>query len=566
MSKELKYFECKHARYFLPNNWDTPGDIVLIKGVEHYTDGTSKKILKPVRDYKRDFYITKPAFRNHEEKKEWEKLSRLQKFTSTQRDLPRAIRKAFGQIPGQNERYEMLARSPYLYGSDTTTSTLIKHRLDKKMRASGNDNTPYDVMALDLETDVNRGTGEIIAGAVVNLDVAYCYYTQSYEDHGKSHVDLIARTHTKIKELLPARIDISKIKFVIEKVESAVDIPIQLLARVHEHNPDILAIWNMVFDIKKIIESFQDARLDIADYFCHPSIPPSYRQFKFSEAALSRVTASGKKQTKHVADLWHKVICPNGFVTIDAMCFYKLARVAKGMQSSYGLDYITSIEGVGGKLDFDIGEMPMYTWHKIMQTDYKAEYLAYNIFDCLVMCQLDELTKDLQVVLPMLCGHSDFDKFTSTPRRLSDDVEFECRERGLVMGTTSDNMETEIDRLVVGMDAWIVTLPAHHMHPVAGLNVFGIKDSWIPSGIITHGADSDARAAYPNTGIAFNISKENTITELYKIQGMNGRQFRQIGINLTSARLNSGEICELTMKCPSLLELGAAFEEHLASA
>lgn len=565
MTKELKYFECKTSRYFEPVNPENKGDVVLVKGVNHFTDGTSEKVLKPILDYKRSFYITKPAFRNHNEKKEWEKIDRLQKFSCIQRDLPRAIRRAFGEIPGQYERYGMVARSPYLYGADTTTSTIIKNRLDSKMRKAGYDNTPYDMMALDLETDVTRGTGEIIAGAVVNLDVAYCYYTQAYEDHGKPVSDLIAKTHQRINEMFPERIDITNIKFVVEKVERPVDVSIELLNRVHEHNPDILAIWNMVFDIKKIIESFEDANLPIEDYFCHPSIPKDYRQFKFVEAPLSRVTASGKKQTKHMAELWHKVHCPNGFVVIDAMCFYKLARVAKGMQSSYGLDYITMMEGVGGKLKFDIGEMPMLKWHQEMSTKHKAEYLAYNIYDCLVMCQLDEVTKDLQIVLPMLCGHSDFDKFTSTPRRLSDDVEFACRERGLVMGTTSDNMETELDKLVVGMDQWIVTLPAHHMHPAAGLNVFGAKDSWIPSGIITHGADSDARAAYPNTGIAFNISKENTLTELYKIQGMNSKQFRQIGINLTSARLNSGEILEMTMKCPSLLELGEEFEREMAA-
>lgn len=563
MSKELSYFECKHARYFTPNDPRVPGDAVLVKGVKHYTDGTSEKVLKPILDYKREFFITKERFRNHNEKKEWEKIERLQRFTSTQRDLPKAIRKAFGQIPGQNERYEMLARSPYLYGADTSTSTLIKHRLDEKMRKAGHNNTPYEIMALDLETDTVRGTEEIITGAVVNLDIAYCYYTQAYEDQGKPVRDLVERTREKIKELLPERIDISNIKFVIEKVKDPVDVCIQLLARIHEHDPDILAIWNMVFDINKIIEAFKDADLDIADYFSHPSIPPAYRQFKFVEAPLSRITASGKKQTKHQADLWHKVICPNGFVVVDAMCFYKLARVAKGMQSSYSLDYITTVEKVGGKLKFDIGDMPMLNWHKEMSTKWKAEYLVYNIYDCLVMCQLDEVTKDLQIVLPMLCGHSDFDRFTSTPRRLSDDVEFKCRERGLVMGTTSDNMENELDKLVVGMDQWIVTLPAHHMHPAAGLNVFGAKDSWIPSGIITHGADSDARAAYPNTGIAFNISKENTLTELYAIQGINARDFRRIGINLTSARLNSGEICEMTMGTPSLLELGEAFEREM---
>lgn len=565
MTKELKYFECKHARYFLPSDWDTKGDVVLVKGVEHYTDGTSKPVIRPILDYKREFFITKEAFRNHEEKKEWEHESRLRRFTSTQRDLPNAIRRAFGQIPGQNERYSMVARSQYLYGADTSTSTIIKHKIDKKMRDGGHNSTPYSVMALDLETDVNRGTGEIITGAVVNLNVAYCYYTEAYEAYGKPVGDLVKRTQDKIKELFPERIDISDIEFIVKKVERPVDVCIELLNRVHEHNPDILAIWNMVFDIKKFIECFEDAGLDIAEYFSHPSIPPAYKQFKFVEAPLSRVTASGKKQTKHVAELWHKVLSPNGFVTIDAMCFYKLARVAKGMQSSYSLDYITSEEGVGGKLKFDIGEMPMLEWHKQMQTNHKAEYLAYNIYDCLVMCQLDEVTKDLQIVLPMLCGHSDFDKFTSTPRRLSDDVEFKCRERGLVMGTTSDNMEIEIDKLVVGMDMWIITLPAHHMHPAAGLNVFGVKESWIPSGIITHGADSDARAAYPNTGIAFNISKENTKTEVYAIEGINSRDFRKIGINLTSARLNSGEICEMTMGAPSLLELGAAFEEYLAA-
>jgi hypothetical protein len=52
-----------------------------------------------------------------------------------------------------------------------------------------------------------------------------------------------------------------------------------------------------------------------------------------------------------------------------------------------------------------------------------------------------------------------------------------------------------------------------------------------------------------------NISKETTVAELIKIEGIDDRTQRSIGINLTGGHINAVEICTRVFKAPTFDQL-----------
>src|SRR5690606_30853048 len=127
---------------------------LMVKEVIHYEDGTLLPNVRLFHNYQREFWVTKPGFRKHTDKKEWEEERKLQKFKTTQARLPQAIASALGN-PGLRGGLRTLARSPFLYGCDVTTPVLIKQRYMKQYPDCVSENT---LAVVDIETDVNNGT------------------------------------------------------------------------------------------------------------------------------------------------------------------------------------------------------------------------------------------------------------------------------------------------------------------------------------------------------------------------------------------------------------------------
>jgi len=90
-----------------------------------------------------------------------------------------------------------------------------------------------------------------------------------------------------------------------------------------------------------------------------------------------------------------------------------------------------------------------------MQEKYPLEYTVYNMFDCISMEILDEITNDLSISLPMFTGCSDFADFKSQPKRTSDKLHYFCLRNKRVVGSVSQEMATDMDDLTVGLGDWI---------------------------------------------------------------------------------------------------------------
>lgn len=542
IAKELiKGYECKHAVYRADR--ERKNDIIFIKENIHLLDGTIVPNTRIIKNYKRPFWVTKTGYRNHEQKKTYEFINKTQKFESTQTRLAESISKALGR-PSFNNNVKMVCRSPFVYGADVTTPVLIKKAYKTKWADCISMNS---VAVLDIETDVVNGTEEIIS-------IALTYKNKAILTATKEFIGTIPNPETAIKtcvdKYLGEHIKNRNIELEIYIGTSPADLVDIVMQKAHAWKPDFINIWNMNYDIPRMIAALEKEGYDVGAVFSDPSVPREYASAKYKEGNAQKVTASGKVTAPHPADLWHTMDCLSSFYFIDGMCVYKKIRAAKGNEASYSLEYILNKWLKIGKLKFEEAKFAEGTlrWHEIMQANHKLEYLAYNLFDCISVELLDEKNKDISNSLSVLCDVSEYSRFPSQPRRTCDNMHFFLLDRDKVIATTSDDMKEELDADVVDMTDWIITLPSYLVDD-NGLRALQELPE-VRSEIRLETNDLDCTSSYPFGQIALNISKETTVCELSRIKDIDETVWRKVGINLSGGKTNAMEICNVVFKYP----------------
>lgn len=541
--------ECRFAVYVNPK-FDN-NDYHMVKETIHYSDGTTKPSIKIIENYKRSFYVTKPGQRNHKDKKEWEYIDKLTEFRTTQSQLVRNAARALGEEYKAQLGLREVSNSPYLYGSDILSTSLIKNEYAVKHPDL---NTPFTVCALDVETDVVHGTNQIILTTIVFKDKIVCVATKDFVLDDKRFVETIhKKVDQYIKEYMVKRD--YKLEVLVERNE--MEMLFKIFSYLHEWKPDLLSIWNINYDIKKIIEACERYGVDPKDLFSDPEVPDHIKYFRYREGPNQKKKADGTVLPISASDQWHTVFSTSSFYVIDAMCVYRVVRLAKPAEQSYALDNILDIELGIRKLKFK--EADAYSglkWHEVMQTNFKHEYTVYNIFDVLSMMELEYKTTDLSVALPIFADKTDFSKFNSQPRKIVNELHFKCLEHGRVIGTTGSEMITDLDLKTLPLTGWIVTLPSTHM------SNNGIKcieeDPTLVTSIHPLSADIDVGSAYPTNQCVFNVSKETTKREVISVKGMHFDTFSLLNINALSGAVNAVDYCTQMFKFPPLKEL----EEH----
>jgi hypothetical protein len=541
-------WECRFAVYCPPPQGESD-DYHLVKEVAHYPDGSTTPHIRMIRNFRFPFWVTKRAFRKHKEKKEWELVERLDRFESTRSNQSTAIARALG-MPGVRDPH-ILKRSPFLYGADLLSTSVIRKTYMERFPAV---NTLYGVAAFDVETDAINGTGEIVIATLSYGRRVVTAVLKSFVGTGTAIEDVDPDLRRKLVRYTGDVCIQRAIRWDIVLVERPVDIILTCFRRAHEWKPDFVAIWNINFDMPKMLECLSRAGIDPKDVFSDPAVPEAWRHFRYKVGSNRKVTASGKVSPIPPHAQWHTVFCPSSFYFIDAMCVYWHLRSQKGKDPSYSLDAIlrkTFGERIR-KLRFEeASHLTGISWHQFMQRHHPLEYVIYNVFDCISMELLDEETRDLQLTLPGFAGWSDFCHFNSQPRRLVDRLHYFClEEKGRVIGTTSDSMRTELDAHVVNASGWIVTLPAHL---VADNGLCLIEEApRLRTSIRAHAADLDALSSYPTGEETFNISKETTARELCRIDGVSEHTRRMQGINLSGDATNAIEVACGLFGLPSL--------------
>lgn len=546
----VKGLECKFSVYCPPPKGGKV-DYHLVKETVHMADGSTRPHVRMLDNYKRPIWRTKKGYQTHNDPKEWERIDRVDRFETTQSEMDWSIRKALDMRWFKGDPRE-LRKNQYLYGIDLLSTCVVKK--DYMDTFSGMDSV-YDVACFDVETDVVEGYDEINMATLSYRDrVITAIQKRFFEGYGFVEDRLRECFAKHIGDVYAER----KIKWEVVLVDSEIDVVKACFEKAHEWKPDFIAIWNINYDMKRLIRACEKAGVYPQDIFSDPAVPREHRFFRYKEGSAKRTTASGKVMPIPWQAQWHTVFCPASFYFIDAACVYWNLRSQKGKDPSYALDFILkkTFKGKIRKLKFEEGaSLRGIDWHKFMQAKFKFEYVIYNVFDCVSMELLDEEIKDLRLTMPSFAGWSDFASFNSQPRRLVDKLHYfvmeqPCNGSTHVIGATSDLIKTGFDEMTTKLGGWIVTLPAHLVAD-NGVQIIE-EDGSLRTNIRLHVGDLDVAASYPNGECVYNISKETTKKEMISIEGVSNRLQRIQGINFTGGYSNAIEFCTDLFGMPSL--------------
>lgn len=542
------------------NNKNKEDDALFVKEILHNSDGKIRRSFRRIDNYQRDFYITKKEFQDHTQKKEFEYLNKLDKHQSNQTQLAKAMFKA---IKGYSSKGYVnkteISSDPFIYGTDVNTPVLLANEYRVRYPNLSSDST---LAVLDYETDVLNGTDLIISGVLSMKNNLHIAVTKEFLGNLASTAkeDIINALNLHLKEYM---IDRKINNPIITICDTPAKVVLALMKSAHQWQPDFIGIWNIEFDVKKMLQALELEHIDPAQVFSDPTVPNEFKFCKWREASAFKMTSSGKRTPIHPADRWHSFTAPSSFQFICLMSLFKFIRSRDQQRPKYKLDAILNEFLNLGKLRFksvpdNIVELE---WHKVMQRHHKIEYMVYMAFDGIGCELLDEKTNDVSRSLRATLGVSELTDLKHNPKRLIDDKHFTLLEDGKVIGSTSGDMRDEFDSLTPSINDWICTLPSELEHRMGRRLI--TEYPLLDTNITAHAFDVDIISAYPTSEIVLNVSKTTRYLELCKIDGLNTSQTRAIGINLTNVNANALSLAQTCYGFPSLNDLLDKFQKEI---
>lgn len=464
--------ECKHATYTVGASGQH--DALVVKEWITFKDQSRYPTLRVIEDYKRPAWVTKEPYRDHPDKIQFEDLKRVDQFKCRQMDLQQEI---YNRIRYGNPSWPVrrLARKPYVYGCDFGSEVYLKQSYMDKWPGAFRPNL---VTVIDCETDVWDEGFKPILWSEVNDDEIILYYSRkwakehpNYEDDVRAeYANTIPQYMEQIKKKLsnkrtgeyPSWIDkvlTMPLRFV--PGDDDVDITQQCTTHLHLTQPDIVTGWNVFFDVSVIHDTAMRAGILPETWMCDPRVPDEYKLAFLKEGPSRKVTAAGRDMQLAPQERWHLMIHSASFRISDSMQLYWQLRKAKGKENGgYGLDAVLTRQiGVGKvKLTVEDSDIPPGTlhWHMEMQKKYKVPYGVYSIMDSVGLKCQEYKNNDLSSQISALAGSLDYSQFNSQPKINAADQHFYAiKHRDKVMCTTSDEMETELDKSIIDRMGWI---------------------------------------------------------------------------------------------------------------
>lgn len=562
MSKEIDHKEIRFAVH-IPKT-DYRDDCHYVKEQIYYKDGSIEPRTFLVKDYVRPVWVVSEAYRNYNDKKEFEYKDKLLEIKTTQSDINRTVANALGKGYLATQIDE-LKSSPYIYGYDQTSTSLIKlQNLIKNKFIQDS----YTVAGFDIETDID--TEEILIATVVFQNKIYSCVLRKLL---KGRDDVQGRVLKAVEKYLPEYKDLLDIT--VKVFDDEVSLLKSVFKVANQWKPDFLEIWNMNFDIPRCLDRLKMNNVNPIEVICDQSVPRSYRVCRYKQGATKKITASGVLKPMPPSLQWHSLISTTTFYVIDGMCVYRQLRMAKQEEPSYSLDAILTKHKKRQKLKFsEADEHNGASWHVFMQQNYPIEYIVYNFYDCLAMLELDKDTRDLSNSLPSFAGMTDFGRFNSNPKKIVDALFLFGLERNQVVGTVgkikkkeeeadvddiSDDLLGEEDEndpsryKSLNLKGWIQLLPQ------ANLLAEGLKCLEDYPNVVTNVrglvSDLDAKSAYPTCTMVANVSKRTCVNELISIDGLSEEQFREQNLSVCLGGVNSLEYFTTVFNLPRIDEL-----------
>ena len=475
------------------------------------------------------FWITKPAYRNHEFKKEYAQESELDGYIAPSNRLGEEIYRALndGRPPRGFIRFKQLLDSPYVYGADIEPEVLLKC----KIKAANPDVPPpiLNIGALDIETSV-LGGNEIICATFVDgtTHEVYCSIYKPFMGNNKikdiegkitklngTLEDLKERVRIRHKDFFEGLNDAAK-KLVDAKpfhvnyhiTDDELDEIQWLFDRINDCKPDFVCIWNMGYDIPYIIDRIRFRQGNPADVMSHPDVPPKWRYCNFRP---------DRSEVDHITDRWDWLDLTSYTCFVDSMCLYGRIRKVKGREISYRLEYIATKDLGTGKLDFGQGAD-----HHVMQEEQFLDYVAYNIIDAVLLVLLDEMNEDISNLVS-LSGYSRLQDFSRQTVQLKNYFYAKLREQHCVTAAVGNSMLTKWDTYIANVGGGVLS-------PTLAKNtgIAILEEASAITDVCKYAADIDVTSFYPSAADGSNISKETKLFTTLAIEGFDpGKEVRQ---------------------------------------
>ena len=507
-----------------------------------------------IEDFKRPIFVTKEAYRNHKDKKEFEDREKLNMQMTTQSSINLTLARMLNKPHLANSPNE-LKSSPYVYGYDISSTSFIKYSNLKKNNFV---QSAYSVAAFDIETDID--TEEILIATIVYKTKIHMVVLKKLLN---GIPDVKTRLHNAVRNLLP---EYEHFEITIGVHEHEVDMLKDVFKVANRWKPAFLAIWNMDFDIGRIMERLRLYNVNPIDVICDQSIPRHFRVCRYKQGTKKKVTASGIVKPINPSLQWHTLISTSTFYVIDSMCVFRQLRMAQAERPSYSLNAILGDELNKRKLNISQGDgFNGAKWHTYLQKNFPIEYMVYNIYDCIALLELDQKNKDLSNSLPSFAYITDFAKFNSQVRKITDAMFVFGLERKLICGTASkvveveESEEDEENENSVGnfktldLKGWIQLLPQNLLlneglqiledYPDTRTNARGLV------------CDLDCSSAYPSAILTANVSKATCTKELISVQGVSEETFRTQNLSVCLGDANMLEYMSVMFNLPTLTEI-----------
>lgn len=566
---------------YLPKTDDEGNDFHFVKEQVHYQVGDKVETIpeiKIIKNYIRPVYFTNTNLRTHKDKREFEHLDNLTRLDVRQCEVQKTVAKMIGE-PWSNKRLRELCKSPYVYGADIPSNLFLRKELYTNKYPKLN--SARTVAMFDTETDVIDGIGDIIITSAAfknKLVVGVQKRKLVGYDSPKSLFYANAKKH------LAQHIEKHNLEIEFFIAETEIELLFKTFEFIHKWKPDFLAIWNMNFDIPKVITACENAGVNPSDLLCDPRLKKEHRHCHYQQGQTKRITISGKEAPIRTANQWHTLELTASFYVIDAMCVYR--RIRGGAElPSYSLDSILTKELGLKKLNIPEAEkFKKIKWHQFMQEKKIFDYMSYGAFDSFSMILLDLKTKDLSGTFFNLCNITLFKEYASQTKRLRDNFYFFGLERlNIVLGSLGPKKLKQIKKQAVseinedifsGDDSekeetpdwktldrknWIVTLRAFMC--VLGLPLIE-EDSSVKTLIRTHVYDSDVVSSYPSCTLVCGVSKKTTRKEIIKIGDIPENVFRMQNLNFIFGVTNSLEYSQTMFGFPKFEEADNLFKQY----
>lgn len=459
-----------------------------------------KDNLRYIHNPKRTVYITKPEYRTHEFKRDVESLKHLDKYVIEDQYLIDELKKILNLPKYSRMSLKEICNSPYIYHADISMEALIRAKYQAKQTHSI---IPIRIGSLDIETNVDGSNviNCITFIAEKNVYTAALEGSMIKEDPITGKVTKISKSDIEklIHEKIQTYIDTYgfNIKLVVAKNE------LQLLKwitdRIHEEKVDFITIWNIGFDIPKIIDRIKHYGYTPESFLCHPDVPKDLQYCNFHE---------DRQQRAHITEKWHWFYNTHYSQFIDAMLLYARVRKTASKEPSYTLDAIsTKVLGVG-KLKFSEGS------HFEMQKHRFDEYVVYNMVDAMLLMMMEWKNHDVMQLI-QLTGSSPYPDFAKQTVMLKNIYYKFCLERGKAFASVGKDMVGPYDNRFIKRGGAV--LKACLVEDI-GLKAI-IERPEFESNIVPVAADLDYKAYYPSTESMYALAKENKILTVVGIEG-----------------------------------------------